>query len=41
VWNHVTFGNPSSAWANNSSTFGTISSASGNRDWQFAGRIKF
>jgi hypothetical protein len=41
VWNHVTFGNPSSTWAAGSTTFGTITSASGNRDWQFAGRIKF
>lgn len=41
VWNHVTFGTPSSAWSNNSTTFGTITSASGNRDWQFAGHIKF
>lgn len=41
VWNHVTFGNPSASWSNNSSTFGTIGSASGNRDWQFAGHINF
>ncbi|HEX4758851.1 MAG TPA: carboxypeptidase-like regulatory domain-containing protein [Terracidiphilus sp.] len=41
VWNHVTFGNPSSAWAAGSSTFGTITSASGARDWQFAGHINF
>jgi hypothetical protein len=41
VWNHVTFGDPSASWSNNSTTFGTISSASGNRDWQFAGHINF
>ncbi|HEV2486471.1 MAG TPA: carboxypeptidase-like regulatory domain-containing protein [Terracidiphilus sp.] len=41
VWNHITFGNPNAAWSNNSSTFGTISSASGNRDWQFAGHLNF
>jgi len=41
VWNHVNFGSPSASWSNNSSTFGTISSASGNRDWQFAGHINF
>ena len=41
VWNHVTFGNPSSAWAAGSTTFGTITSATGNRDWQFAGHITF
>jgi hypothetical protein len=41
VWNHVTFGSPSSAWAAGSTTFGTISSATGNRDWQFAGHITF
>ena len=44
VWNHVTFGSPSSAWASGSTTFGTITStASGTnpRDWQFAGHINF
>jgi hypothetical protein len=41
VWNHVTFGSPSASWASGSSTFGTISSASGNRDWQFAGHLNF
>jgi len=41
VWNHVTFGNPTASWSSGSSTFGTITSASGNRDWQFAGRITF
>ncbi len=41
VWNHVTFGNPSASWSTPSSTFGTITSASGNRDWQFAGHITF
>ena len=41
VWNHVTFGSPSASWSNNSTTFGAIGSASGNRDWQFAGHINF
>jgi hypothetical protein len=44
VWNHVTFGNPSSAWASGSSTFGTVSGLASNyspRDWQFAGHINF
>ncbi len=41
VWNHVTFGGPSASWSSGSSTFGTITSASGNRDWQFAGHINF
>jgi len=41
VWNHVTFGSPSASWSSGSSTFGTIGSASGNRDWQFAGHLNF
>ncbi|MDR3753171.1 MAG: carboxypeptidase regulatory-like domain-containing protein, partial [Terracidiphilus sp.] len=41
VWNHVTFGSPSASWASGSSTFGTITSASGNRDWTFAGHLNF
>jgi hypothetical protein len=41
VWNHVTFGGPSASWSSGSTTFGTIASASGNRDWQFAGHINF
>jgi hypothetical protein len=41
VWNHVTFGSPSASWSSGSSTFGTITSASGNRDWQFAGHLNF
>jgi hypothetical protein len=51
VWNHVTFGSPSASWSETLNpststitypgTFGTIGSASGNRDWQFAGHIKF
>lgn len=41
VWNHVTFGSPSATWSNASTTFGTITSASGNRDWQFAGHLTF
>ncbi|MGA7339411.1 MAG: TonB-dependent receptor, partial [Terracidiphilus sp.] len=41
VWNKNTFGNPGASWANASTTFGTITSASGARDWQFAGHINF
>jgi hypothetical protein len=41
TWNHVTFGGPSAGWAAGSTAFGTIGSASGNRDWQFAGHITF
>lgn len=41
VWNHVTFGSPSATWSSLSSTFGTITSASGNRDWQFGGHLRF
>ena len=44
VWNHVTFGNPASAWSNASTTFGTVSGTASNyspRDWQFAGHINF
>jgi hypothetical protein len=41
VWNHVTFGNPSASWSAGSGSFGNITSASGNRDWQFAGHITF
>jgi len=41
VWNHVTFGNPSASWSNASTSFGNVTSASGNRDWQFAGHINF
>ena len=41
VWNKNTFGSPNASWSTNSSTFGTISSASGARDWQFAGHINF
>ena len=41
VWNHVTFGSPSATWSAGSTSFGTIASASGNRDWQFAGHINF
>ncbi|MGA7833363.1 MAG: TonB-dependent receptor [Terracidiphilus sp.] len=44
VWNHVTFGGPSGAWASGSTTFGGItgvSSTPGPRDFQFAGHIKF
>jgi hypothetical protein len=35
------FGGPGSTWASGSTSFGTITSASGNRDWQFAGHISF
>ena len=42
VWNHVTFGSPTASWSSGSTTFGTITSASGTpRDWQFAGHINF
>ncbi len=41
VWNHVTFGGPNGTWSSASGTFGTITGASGNRDWQFAGHINF
>jgi Carboxypeptidase regulatory-like domain len=41
VWNHVTFGSPSASWSQGSTSFGNITSASGNRDWQFAGHINF
>jgi hypothetical protein len=41
VSNKVTFGGISQAWAPGSSTFGTVGSASGNRDFQFAGRLNF
>jgi hypothetical protein len=39
VPNKVTFGNISTAWG--SSNFGTVGSASGNRDFQLAGRLNF
>jgi hypothetical protein len=41
VWNKVTFGGPSASWGAGSSTFGTVGSAGGARDWQFAGHINF
>ncbi len=42
VWNKVTFGGPSAAWAYNSSSFGQISGVSNSaRDWQFAGHLNF
>jgi hypothetical protein len=41
LWNKVTFGGPSASWSNGSTSFGTISTASGARDWQFAGHITF
>jgi hypothetical protein len=41
TFNHVTFGTPSGTWAAGSTSFGTITSASGNRDWQFAGHLNF
>jgi hypothetical protein len=39
--NHPVFGGPGSTWASGSITFGTIGSASGNRDWQFGGHLNF
>jgi hypothetical protein len=41
TFNHVTFGSPGATWSQGSTSFGTITSASGNRDWQFAGHINF
>jgi hypothetical protein len=41
LWNKNTFGSPNASWSNGSTTFGTITSASGARDWQFAGHINF
>ncbi len=41
VANKVTFGGISQAWAPGSTTFGTVGSARGNRDFQLAGRINF
>lgn len=41
VPNKVTFGGISTAWGPGSTTFGTVGSASGNRDFQFAGRLVF
>ncbi len=41
VWNKNTFSSPSASWSNNSTSFGTISSGSGARDWQFAGHLNF
>jgi hypothetical protein len=42
VSNKVTFGGISQTWSSaSSSTFGQITSASGNRDWQFSGRFTF
>jgi len=41
VWNKNTFSGPSASWSSGSTSFGTISSASGARDWQFAGHLNF
>jgi hypothetical protein len=44
VWNHVNFSVPSSTnlnWSASSTSFGTVTGASNNRDWQFAGHINF
>lgn len=42
VWNRVNFGSPNPTWSAGSSSFGTVTSASGDpRDWQFAGHITF
>ena len=41
VSNKVTFGGISTAWGPGSKTFGAVGSASGNRDFQFAGRVNF
>jgi hypothetical protein len=42
VTNKVTFGGINTTWsASSSSTFGQVTSANGNRDFQFSGRITF
>jgi hypothetical protein len=44
LWNHVNFSVPSSSnlnWSANSTSFGTVTGASDNRDWQFAGHVSF
>ncbi len=41
VSNKNTFAGPNASWSHGSTSFGTIGSASGNRDWQFAGHINF
>ena len=41
VPNKVSFGGISQAWTPGSTTFGTVGSARGNRDFQFAGRVNF
>ena len=41
ITNHVTFNNLSSAWSPGSTSFGQFTGAGGNRDFQFAGRIRF
>jgi len=42
VSNKVTFGGIGQTWSSaSSSTFGQITTASGNRDWQFSGRVTF
>ncbi len=41
VANHPTFTNINTSWAPGSASFGTVGGATGNRDWQLAGRINF
>jgi len=41
VTNKVTFGGINQAWGPGATTFGTVGSASGNRDFQLAGRLNF
>ena len=42
VWNRVNFGGPNTTWSSGSTTFGAVTSASGDpRDWQFAGHFNF
>jgi hypothetical protein len=42
VANHVTFGGIGTVWSSSaSSTFGQVTSANGNRDFQFSGRVTF
>ena len=41
VANHPTFRNINTSWSPNSSSFGTVGGATGNRDFQLAGRVTF
>jgi hypothetical protein len=41
VANKHTFGGINTAWSPGSTTFGTVSTANGNRDFQLVGRVTF